>query len=303
MPSKPSKKSVWEEKILTEEEAEELADDLRRRVHSGQPIKNGKDDIEIMVAGLGDSRGLLRRTFAEYLGKLGTSALPALHWALLDHSEVTVRRAAAKTLKLVGDPSSLPYLLKAFTTDPDPVVKGSAMGAIAIFGERAIKPLEEILTDPKSSSMQCGLAAWGLAFVGAKAPQAIREAAKSNNKKLRSAAIGALGEQIQSLKDIEAENLVIKALNDPEKEVRAEAAILIGKIDKRHWAVPLLLKKIADQEAVVRKSAALSLMRLKAFEAIEQLQNRKVEENDSSVKKIISLAINQLIKQSTDNYN
>ena len=47
-----------------------------------------------------------------------------------------VGKAAAKTLKLVGDSSALPYLVKAVINDPDPVVQGSSVAAMAMFGEK-----------------------------------------------------------------------------------------------------------------------------------------------------------------------
>ena len=61
--------------------------------------------------------------------------------------------------------------------DKDPVVQGSAVGAMAVFVENAVSHLLEVLINPKSSEMQCGLASWGLSFIGAEAPEALREAA------------------------------------------------------------------------------------------------------------------------------
>ena len=42
--------------------------------------------------------------------------------------------------------------------------------------------------------MQLGLASWGLAFVGARAPEALREAARSEHPEIRTAAVAALGD-------------------------------------------------------------------------------------------------------------
>ena len=298
MQNKPTKNLIRSEKKLTEDEAEQLAKELKTKLRNGHPLMAGDKDIEMMVAGLGDKRGLLRRTFAESLGVVGHAAVPALRWALLHHSNVTVRRAAAKTLKLVEDPSTLPDLLEALIKDPDPVVQGSAIGAMAIFGEKAVSPLQEILKDPKSNSMQCGLASWGLAFIGAKAPEALKEAAASKNSRLRAAAIAALGDQIQSLNDAEAREIVHKALDDIEPEVRAEASTLLGKLDDNDLAIPLLLKKLDDINVHVRKNAALSLMKLNAFDSIQEIKKRVSKESNQSVKSVFNLAINQLSKDS-----
>ena len=184
---------------LSENEASELANELKIQLRMGQIPEANSQLINKMIAGLGDKRGLLRRTFAESLGLVGSAALPGLKIALIKHPNVTVRRAAAKTLKLVGDPNALPDLLEALINDPDPVVQGSAAGAIASFGEKGFEFFIKVLINPKSTAMQCGLASWGLSFIGAEAPDALREAATSEHSIIRAAAIAALGDQIQSL--------------------------------------------------------------------------------------------------------
>ena len=107
--------------------------------------KSIQDDIKLLIKGLNDENGLVRRSHAEALAQVGKAALPELINALLNSKNVIQRRAAAKTLKLVGDPAALPHLIKALTNDSDPVVQCSAAGAIAIFGESAVKHLIIIL--------------------------------------------------------------------------------------------------------------------------------------------------------------
>ena len=160
---------------LSEEEAEQLAEELKLQLRQGERPAGDSQAIERMVAGLGDRRGLLRLTFAESLGTVGSAAVPALCTAMCEHENVTVRRAAAKTLTLISDRSALPFLLKALLNDADPVVQGSAVGAMAVIGADAVEGLLEILVDPMNSPMQTGLASWGLSFVGARAPEALKE--------------------------------------------------------------------------------------------------------------------------------
>ena len=286
-----------EEIILTSQEAAELAEELQTQIQTGEISKSNENQIKLMIAGLGDSRGLLRRTFAEGLGKVGKAALPGLSKALLFSKNVTVRRAAAKTLKLVGDPAAVPFLLQALTNDKDPVVQGSSAGAIAIFGEEAVEPLIEVLINPKSTSMQCGLATWGLAFIGAEAPNALKKAAHSKNEKIRSAAIAALGEQIQCLGDKEARHLLLNALDDPSIEVRVEATKLIGRLYKKSWGETALINKLNDTEGIVRKHAALSLMNINAIDSLSYIKKKISEEKDNEVIRILKLAINQLNKK------
>ena len=279
---------------LSEEEAEQLANELKAQLRQGERPANDTAAIERMVAGLGDRRGLLRLTFAESLGSVGTVAVPALCTAMCEHENVTVRRAAAKTLTLIADQRALPYLLKALLNDADPVVQGSAVGAMAVIGAEAVSGLLDVLVDPANSPMQTGLASWGLSFVGSKAPEALREAARSSDARIRTAAIGALGDQIQNLNDQEARQLLQNALSDEDDEVRAEATTLMGKLNDSSWAVPLVVPNLGDASPLVRKNAALALMKLEDPVAIPELARHQESESDSSVAQILQLAINQL---------
>ncbi|WP_320675157.1 HEAT repeat domain-containing protein [Prochlorococcus sp. MIT 1341] len=283
-----------EKELLSTSEADKLAAELKVILRNGEKPKNDPDSINKMVAGLGDPRGLIRRTFAEALGVTGSFATPALREALIHNKNVTIRRAAAKALKLVADPSALPDLLKALITDEDPVVQGSSVGAIAIFGEKAIDLLQVVLLDPKSSAMQKGLATWGIAFAGAEAPEAIKNASKSKHEAIRAAAIAALGGQIQSLEDEEAKKILIQAIDDKSSKVRAEATALIGGLESAKWAESKLKAKLNDKSAQVRKNSALSLMKLQSKNSLEEIKLRKMLEKDPQVLKVLELAIKHL---------
>ena len=294
MTNPPSSLTSTEPVTLSENEAKQLAEELKQQLRQGQRLDGDTQAIERMVAGLGDKRGLLRLTFAESLGAVGSAAVPALCKAMCEHENVTVRRAAAKTLTLISDRSALPFLFKALLNDPDPVVQGSAVGAMAVVGADAVEGLLEILLDPKNTPMQTGLASWGLAFVGARAPEALKQAARSPHARIRTAAIAALGDQIQNLGDQDARRLLTDALNDGDEEVRAEASTLMGKLNESHWALPLLLPKLNDESPLVRKNTALSLMKLEDPSAIQALEMQSETEPDDTVKPILRLAINQL---------
>ncbi len=294
---KSSKKFSASEIKLTEEQSACLELEIKKQLREGEPLEKDSKNINLLIAGLGDHRGLVRRTFTEGLGQIGKPAVPALKNALLNHSNVTTRRAAAKALKLIGEPEALPDLLKALKKDPDPVVQGSSAAAIAIFGEKAIAPLLEILGSPKSTAMQCGLASWGLSFVGASASQALLKAAKSNKPLIRAAAIAALGDQIQSLEDTKAKELVVNALNDQNSGVRIEATALLGKLQKPSWARPLLTEKLSDDSPEVRKNAALGLMKLKTCAAVVDLKERELIEKNNQVINVIKIVIKKLENQ------
>tara|TARA_Y100001968_G_C19403808_1_gene742521 strand:- start:972 stop:1874 length:903 start_codon:yes stop_codon:yes gene_type:complete len=279
---------------LTDEEAKLLAEELKTQIENGDMLKSDESNVQKIIAGLGDKRGLLRRTFSESLGIIGVDSLPYLKLALQSSPNVIVRRSAAKAIKLVGDKTALPDLLQALLNDKDPVVQGSSVAAMAIFGEDAVEMLITVLSNPETSALQSGLASWALSFIGAEAPNSLRGATKSGSSLVRAAAIAALGEQIQLSVNKSDKNLVRAALEDSAKEVRLAAAILVGKLDNPAWAKEYLISLLADKESEVRKSAAISLMQLKKFEAIKYIENAEANEKDISVSKVFHLAIKRL---------
>lgn len=283
--------------VLHKEEAASLAIELQKILRQGNKPSADIKLIKKLISGLGDKRGLIRRTFSEILGLIGKDALPELTEALLNSKNVTARRAAAKTLRLVGDPNALPDLLQALLNDPDPVVQGSAVGAMAVFGEDAAKYLLEVINDSNTSEMQCGLASWGLSFIGAKGAQVLKKAAISNNAKVRASAIAALGEPIQSQFDEEAKNIVSSALNDSSDEVQIEAMKLISSLEDQDWDLKLLATKLAHKNPQIRKQSALSLMKLNAISQTEMIRQALAIEKDSEVINIINLSLNKLKKQ------
>ena len=283
-----------EDTALSTEEAADLAAELKTQLKGGKKPEGDINLIKKLITGLGDKRGLLRRTFAESLGLIGTDALPELRKALLNSESVTVRRAAAKTLKLVGDPSALPDLLYALLNDEDPVVQGSSVAAMAIFGEDAAKNLLLVLENPNSSEMQCGLASWGLSFIGAKGAEILKRAAMSNNEKVRASSIAALGEQIQLFCDTEAKDILTNAINDLSDDVQIEAIKLMGLLDDQNWDLNLIGEKLNSNNPQVRKQSALSLMKLHAISQIQNLRQSLLKEKDLEVINVINLSLSKI---------
>ena len=248
----------------------------------------------MLIKGLKDENGLVRRSHAEALAQIGTAALPELINALLNSKNVIQRRAAAKTLKLVGDPAALPHLIKALTSDLDPVVQFSSAGAIAIFGEAAINHLIIVLENQEYTEMQYGLAAWCLEFIGATAPNAIKKAAKSKNNNVKSAAISALEEHIRQSRDQEAIQLVESAINDDSENVQIEAIKLVGRLYRIESLIPRLILKLKNESPDIRKASVFSLMQLNINEAINPLKELLKIEEDKNVREIIKLAISKI---------
>ena len=274
--------------LTTEEEKSSSQDDKQNIRSKENSIQN---NIKVLIKGLNDENGLVRRSNAEALAQVGPAALPELINALLNSKNVIQRRAAAKTLKLVGDPEALPHLITALTNDLDSVVQFSAAGAIAIFGEAAVNHLIIVLESQEYTEMQYGLAAWCLEFIGAKAPIAIKKAAKSKNANVKSAAISALEEHIRQSQDQEAIQLVERAINDTAENVQIEAIKLVGKLYRIDSLIPTIILKLKNKSPDIRKVSILSLMQLNTNEAINPLKDLLKVEQDKDVRTIIELAI------------
>ena len=276
---------------LTEEEALQLAGELSIKLSGGEIPGSDAESLKRMVAGLGDQRGALRLTFAKSLGRVGDAALPILCNALRNHQNVVVRRASAKTLNLIGSKDALPFLLEAFLEDSDPVVLGSSAGAMATIGPEAMDSLLGILQNPDCTPFQVGLINLALSFIGSKAPQALLRAAESDVAEVRVAAISALGDQIQTLGDTDAQKKVFEALEDTSPDVRAEAVTLIGKSCDAEDVQELLIKRLADSDSQVRKNTAMALMKLEAKGTINELTTAAKTELDKDVQAVINVAI------------
>mgnify|MGYP001366935479 FL=1 len=281
---------------LSQEEALDLANHLKEKLRAGLPIDADPESIATMVAGLGDPRGLLRRQISEGLGSIGKAAVPALCQAMRRSDQVTVRRAAAKTLTLIADRNSLPDLLTTFLTDTDSVVQGSTMGAMASMGEESIGAILSIIENPESTEMQIGLANWALTLIGDRAPEVLKNSLSSDNSKVRKAAISALGSQIQSLNSQEDRDMLQQALSDSCAEIRSEAVILLGNLEDSEWALPLLSPALSDSDSWVRKNTALSLMKLGCSSSIPTLLTQLEFESDPVVNKVLQLAVDRLKK-------
>ena len=281
---------------LSQEEALDLANHLKEKLRAGLPIDADPESIATMVAGLGDPRGLLRRQISEGLGSIGKAAVPALCQAMRRSDQVTVRRAAAKTLTLIADRNSLPDLLTTFLTDTDSVVQGSTMGAMASMGEESIGSILSIIENPESTEMQIGLANWALTLIGDRAPEVLKNSLSSDNSKVRKAAISALGSQIQSLNSQEDRDMLQQALSDSCAEIRSEAVILLGNLEDSEWALPLLSPALSDSDSWVRKNTALSLMKLGCSSSIPTLLTQLEFESDPVVSKVLQLAVDRLKK-------
>lgn len=286
---------------LSPEQTDRLLVKVRRQLAEQTFDPSDRQIIAQMIESMGDKRGLVRLGFAEALGVVGKPAVPLLLEALANHPNVVVRRASAKTLTLISDPSAIPNLIEALLTDEDTVVKSSAVGALAQTGEASVSPLLEILGSSDSPESTKGLAAWALAFIGAKAKDKLYEAYNSNSPEVRAAVVGAIAKVAEENRESRSLELLVNSLNDTAANVRSEAAAALGNLAHQP-AVSKLIELLDYSEGETRKSAALSLMKLKNFDALEPLKAAYARESDEGVKKAIALAISQLERAAATNW-
>ena len=285
--------------LLSHEETDLLLAKVNGQIAQQTFDINDHELIKQMVECMGDTRGMVRLGFAEALGEVGKPTVPFLLEALANHSNVVVRRAAAKTLTLIGDPSTVPNLIYALLNDEDTVVQGSAIGALARTGEAAVLPLLEILESAESPETTKGHAAWALAFIGTEGKQHLYQAINSESPEVRAAIVGAVAKIAEQEEEEKAFDLIVQSLNDPAANVRSEAAAVLGNLTYKP-AVPKLIELLSHQEGETRKSAALALMKIGDRSALEPIKVALDKESEEGVKKATVLAVSLLERQVED---
>lgn len=253
---------------------------------------------QVIMAGLGDTRGVVRLHAAQILGEIGEPATDLLVEALLHNQNVTIRRAAAKTLALIEDPNSVAPLLQAFLTDEDTVVHGSSVGALARIGNVAVPALLAIVADPNNSETTKGHAGWALAFIGNEAAEHLYPALNSDSIDVRCAVVSAIAHVAQEKGDVQACQVLVDALTDRAALIRNEAAAALSQINYPP-AIPHLILATKDVDGEVRKAAVSTLGRVGDESAIEPLKLAMRDELQV-VKVLAKVALQQLENRLAD---
>ncbi|MGK7928243.1 MAG: HEAT repeat domain-containing protein [Spirulina sp.] len=296
MTSTPNTEPQSKDNTLTKEQEETdlLLERVGKQVAQQAFDPSDRETLEQMVERFADSRGMVRLAIAETLGKIGQPALPFLMKALENHPNPVVRRASGKTITLIADPVAIPVLIRALLYDEDTVVKGSAVGALARMGEKAVPVLLEIIASEEHPQSIKGHAAWALAFMGAEVKEELYEAIAADSWEIRCAIVAAIGNLVQETKDEQGLNLLISALQDPEAMVRAEAATALSQLDESPELIAALISCLEDEEGEVRKNVSLALMKLGDRSILASLQTALEKETEEGVQKAIALAISRI---------
>ncbi|MCC3498798.1 MAG: HEAT repeat domain-containing protein [Microcoleus sp. PH2017_15_JOR_U_A] len=280
--------------VLAHAETDALLQQVTEQIDLDTFDVNDAELLRSLVESLGDTRGMTRLRCAETLAEIGEAATPFLLDALANHVNPVVRRAAGKTLTLIGDPTAVPNLIHALLNDEDTVVKGSSIGALARIGEPSVQALLDILASTDLPESTIGHAAWALAFIGAGAKEYLYRAIASDSPVVRGAVVGAIAKVAQEEPKADLFEILVKSLTDVDVDVRCEAAAALGNLAYKP-AIPNLIELLhhsSDGES--RRAAALSLMKVGDRSAIEPLQTALAQESEAAVQGVIKLAISQI---------
>ena len=287
---------------LTDEARQQAAtDELVQRVNEQIDLlsfdESDQDTFRQLVESFSDKRGLMRLRIAETLGQIGEPATSVLVEALANHPNEVVRRACAKTLTLIADPTAIPTLVNSFLNDSDTVVQGSSVGALARTGRPAAPELLKILEEPSHPETIKGHAAWALAFMGSEAKDLLLQALNAESEAVRAAVVGAIAKVAQEESSPDNFDILINALGDQAEIVRCEAAAVLGNLAYQP-AIPTLLPLLSHPSAETRKSVVLAIMKIGQANTVEALQTAMAKETDDSLKPVFNLAISQIQKKS-----
>ncbi len=288
--------------MLSQEQTDALVASVTEQISFDRFDPNNHEVLRQLVESLGDTRGMMRLRVAETLGEIGEPAIPFLCDGLANHENPVVRRASAKTLTLIADPSTVPNLLQALLNDEDTVVKGSSVGAMARIGEPSVQALLDVLASPDRPESMKGHAAWALAFIGTEAKELVFKEIHSASPTVRAAVVGVISKVAQEEHDEDAYALLIQTLSDEDVNVRCEAAAALGNAAYGP-AVPSLLSLLQHESWETRKAAALALMKIGDVSAIAPLKAALAQEVEDAVKPIYNLAISQLDRQLDDDWD
>ncbi|MEL6552119.1 MAG: HEAT repeat domain-containing protein [Cyanobacteria bacterium J06621_11] len=281
---------------LSESEADALIIQTQTALNLDRFDAADADLMTRLVEGFNDKRGMKRLAFAEILGRVGKPATPELIDGLANHENPVVRRACAKTMTLIADPTTIPTLVDALRHDEDTVVQASSVGAIAVMGKEGAAVLLDIVRSPEYPDSSKGLATWGLAFVGTEGAEYLYESIDSDQAEVRSAVVGALTSLVQEKDNQQALGLIISGLTDRSAMVRSEAAAALGKLSNPDM-IPHLSTALRDRDIDVRKTAAMAMMKIGDGSAIAPLKNALAQATDDTILPVFKLAITQLEKK------
>lgn len=224
--------------------------------------------VDALVQALKDEDDEVGLQAANSLAKIGEVALPELLAALEIRDDQSPAAAfAAHALGQIGDEAALEPLLKAFREEQS-ALRAWIGGALVNFGERAVPALIEMLED-KDQNIAYDAALFLGKIKNAWAIAPLIETFK--NTQLASIASQALRE-FGSV----AVSSLVKALREPDEQVRAWAATTLGSIGEP--AKMPLVHILDDADWQIREKAVYGLSWFKDKRLVRQLTTSATDE-------------------------
>ncbi len=209
----------------------------------------GPEAIPYLADVLDGNDAVQREHAVAALGTLQASGQVEAIAALLADRTFSRRYVAAWALGEIGQPQSLPALIRALSDD-DAATRRYATRALIKFNRDAVAPLLAAL--PAADDLAEAAMIRVLGDVGdRRALPALLERCDGEHRAEVFAALG-------KLKDPAAEQALIAGLSDPAWSVRMNAAMALGPLGTEHAVAPLQ-RVLEDEERVVREWAARSL--------------------------------------------
>jgi len=177
-----------------------------------------------------------------------------------------VRSAAANALADLKDTAAAPALLAALTGDDAFVLAGVLRALKPLRVPQAEYPALNYLEHPAAAVRREAVGVLGYLHAESALPRLMSTARNDEDSEVRLSAVGSL---VYGQPETVAASLV-DALADPHWQVRAEAAVALGKLGIDE-AVPPLVAATSDDFWQVREKAAEALGKLRAVAAVDAL--------------------------------
>jgi HEAT repeat protein len=181
----------------------------------------------------------------------------------LEAEDLETRRAATAALGRIGDPQSVPALIRAL---PDPELTVDVAGALARIGDsRAYGPLLKLLGHDRAAVRRAAIGA--LNSLGhPRMPQDVRQLLTNSDPRLRESAVRIAG----YFGYTECAPLLLKAIHDGDENVRRAAVENLPNLDESR-VLSVLLTAIRDESPKIRGAAAQSLGHLESVASVPAL--------------------------------
>jgi HEAT repeat protein len=186
-----------------------------------------------------------------------------------------LRLGSVSTLGTIKDVRSLAPLAEAMRDENQDIRREAAMAIGGIGDARGVSPLLEALKDPDGAVRR--EAAWGLVRIGERAVDPLL-GAFDDGPAYRWELVWALGE----IKDERSVGILIRALKDPDEEVRREAAWALWFIGDDRATMPLR-EALGQDPALYEAEIALSNIEQKdtldrlRYDLLARIEKEKAE--------------------------